>query len=226
MLWYNTRMKRPPQTRYPKSVKPSKDQNILKPSSNNAKLGYIVSKGKHRGKRIYSVSLQERATCPTSCHHWEDCYGDNMPFALRYDTKGLMQAISKQLETLMKKHKQGILVRLHVLGDFYSVPYVRFWADQMIKYGDKLAIFGYTARNKGKIYNEIRLLNMRFSERCVIRLSRNEEFDIMDAFQSYAAEESFEGKSFDCPEQVGKVKSCADCSLCWTTQKTVRFASH
>jgi len=67
---------------------------------------------------------------------------------------------------------------------------------------------------------------MRFSERCVIRLSRNEEFDILDAFQSYAAEESFEGKSFDCPEQLDKVKDCASCGLCWTTQKTVRFASH
>ena len=218
-------LKREARTRYPKSVKPS-DQNALKPGSNNAKLGYIVKKGKHKGKRIYSLSLQERATCPKSCHHWNDCYGDNMPFAMRYDTKNLIHNLSKQLEVLMKKHKQGILIRLHVLGDFYSVPYVRFWADQMIKYGDKLAIFGYTARRTGKVYNEIRLLNMRFSERCVIRMSQNESYDALDAFQSYAAEESFEGEHFTCPEQSNKVKSCADCGLCWTTNKTVKFLSH
>ena len=221
----NQTSKRPAHTRYRKSVKPS-DLSVLKPGSNNAKLGYVITASKHKGKRIYSISLQERATCPKSCHHWNDCYGDNMPFALRYDTRNLIHNLNKQIELLMKKHKQGILIRLHVLGDFYSVPYVRFWADQMIKWGDKLALFGYTARSKGNIYNEIRLLNMRFADRCNIRLSKNESYDKMDSFQSYAAEESFEGSSFTCPEQTGKVKSCADCGLCWTTQKTVRFLSH
>jgi hypothetical protein len=67
----------------------------------------------------------------------------------------------------------------------------------------------------------------------VIRHSGNYEagtpHDSQDAFKenwSYAAEESFTGKSFDCPEQTGDLKDCASCGLCWITPKTVRFTTH
>jgi len=103
------------------------------------------------------------------------------------------------------------------------VDYVSFWEEMLFEY-PTLCLFGYTGREEdSKIGKAIWLLNNRFNERCIIRYSRSKGYD---GNHLYAAEESFEGKSFDCPEQNGKVKSCAACGLCWTTQKTVRFLSH
>ena len=208
---------------YPKGIKaPESKTHVLKPGSNNAKLGYILTSAKHTGKRMYSLTLTERATCPTSCQHWDDCYGNNMPFAHRFDTVGLMDKIKSDIKILLAKHKHGIMVRLHVLGDFYSVEYVTFW-ERMLLENPKLAVFGFTAR-EDKIGRAVQVLNLRFSDRCVIRTSKNKvSTGIGDL---YAASESFEGKAFTCPEQTDKVASCAACGLCWTTPKTVRFLSH
>ena len=111
-----------------------------------------------------------------------------------------------------------------MLGDFYSVDYVQFW-ERMLLENPKLTIFGYTANLMGTaIGDAIWLMNVRYSERCVIRYSSSQDTDSMGEW--FAAEESFEGSYFNCPEQTGKVKDCASCGLCWTTQKTVRFATH
>jgi len=211
-------------TRYLKSIKNPSEAKVLKPGRNNKKLGYKITKGKWKGKYLYSLTLTERATCPVSCHHWDDCYGNNMPFAHRFDTEGLMDRLREEIPQLIEKHKKGIVLRLHVLGDFYSTEYVHFWRDMLLEY-DSLCIFGYTAREfEQPIGKAIWLNNIRFSDRHVIRYSRN--LESKDLGQWYAAEESFEGNAFDCPEQSGKVKSCADCGLCWVAQKTVRFRSH
>jgi hypothetical protein len=74
----------------------------------------------------------------------------------------------------MQKHKEGIVIRLHVLGDFYSVDYVKFWEEMLIRH-PKLCLFGYTARKGDNIAHAIWLLNKRFSDRCVIRHSGNFE---------------------------------------------------
>jgi hypothetical protein len=147
-----------------------------------------------------------------------------MPFAHRFSTEGLIPKLREEVETLLAKNPNGITIRLHVLGDFYSVDYVRFW-ESMLLFNDNLSLFGYTANlPSSEIGKAVWLMNIRFSDRCVIRYSHNAESNRLGEW--YAAEESFEGPSFDCPEQTGKVKSCADCGLCWTTQKTVRFLSH
>ena len=212
-------------TIYQKGIKdPKTAKNVLKPGSNNAKLGFKVTSKKWQGKRLYSLTLVERETCPKSCHHWNDCYGNNMPFAHRYDTFGLIPKLRSEIAQLMEKHKDGIVIRLHVLGDFFSVRYVRFWEEMLLEY-PKLALFGYTAREKHTdIGKAIWLLNNRYEERCVIRVSKNE--NSLGIGKLFAANEGFEGKAFDCPEQTGKVKSCAACGLCWTAKKTVRFLSH
>lgn len=208
-------------TRYQKSIKKPEDYNILKPGSNNKKLGWNVKAKQWKGKKMYSLTLVERETCPRSCHHWDDCYGNNMPFAHRFDTEGLMDKLEQEIPALLNKHKQGIVIRLHVLGDFYSTEYVEFWERMLLQY-PTLCIFGYTARID-EIGKRISLMNMRMSERCVIRFSRSKEYDSPNR---YAAEEDFDGKAFWCPEQKGKIDSCADCGLCWMTPKTVKFASH
>ena len=216
-------------TVYQKSIKnPIETEfSVLKKGSSNKKLGFKVTAKKWTGKRLYSLTLVERETCPTSCHHWNDCYGNNMPFAHRFDSNGITTTLEEEIAILMDKHKNGIVIRLHVLGDFFSTAYIKFWEDMLIQY-PKLCLFGYTARWDDDIYRELNLLNLRYSDRCVIRFSRNYSYDeIEDKIANrYAASESFEGKSFDCPEQTGTIKDCASCGLCWTTNKNVRFASH
>ena len=221
-------------TLYQKGIKNpiTNKSDILKKGSSNAKLGFKVTAKKWTGKRLYSLTLVERETCPTTCHHWNDCYGNNMPFAHRFSTAGIESRLEQEIETLLQKHKGGIVVRLHVLGDFFSEDYVKFWEDMLLTH-PKLCIFGYTARKGDNIAHAIWLMNNRYSDRCVIRHSGNYEAEDQIESQgpfkenwSYAAEESFEGKSFDCPEQTGTMKDCASCGLCWTTKKTVRFLSH
>jgi len=210
-------------TIYQKSIKQSSKTGLLKKGSSNAKLGFKITSKKWTGKRLYSLTLVERETCPTSCHHWDDCYGNNMPFAHRFSNPNIDLILEKEIESLLQKHKDGIVIRLHVLGDFFSVEYVLFWQEMLLKH-PKLCLFGYTAREETEyIGKAILFMNRRFSDRCVIRSSRNEE---NNSFWSYAAEESFEGASFVCPEQTGKLPSCAACGLCWTTPKTVKFLSH
>ena len=215
-------------TRYQKSIKdPSGDLRVLKPGSNNKKLGFKITAPKWKGKRLYSLTLVERETCPISCHHWDDCYGNNMPFAHRFSTIGLLPKLKEEIETLSKKHKEGIVIRLHVLGDFMTVEYVKFW-ELMLFNHPTLSLFGYTGREEtSDIGKALWTINTRYNERCTIRFSRSKEFtEGHHVSNLFAAEESFEGKCFDCPEQTGRLKDCASCGLCWQTLKTVRFATH
>ena len=211
-------------TRYKKTIKNPLDFTLLKPGKNNKKLGGVITSKEWRGKTMYSLTLTERATCPITCHHWDDCYGNNMPFAHRFDhNEDLIPKLREEIKSLLNKHSNGIVVRLHVLGDFFSEEYVDFWHN-MIAAHPMLCIFGYTAREAhDPIGSGIYHMNRNFPSQCVIRHSGNYDYD---DYWSYAAEESYEGKSFTCPEQTGVVKSCANCGLCWTTTKTVKFLSH
>ena len=213
-------------TRYRKSVKPVPDNHVmmLKSGGNNKKLGRRIKKGPWANAPIFSLTLTERDTCPTSCHHWNDCYGNNMPFATRYsvaDYSAFSDRLESELETLFKKHDK-VAVRLHVLGDFFSTQYVTFWDEMLCKFPG-LLIWGYTARTCD-IGKRLQRLNQTYPERCVIRWSRNNNSDSAD--KRYAADESFEGTSFTCPEQTGKTDSCATCGACWQSTLTVKFLSH
>jgi len=211
-------------TRYKKSIKSPNEGRVLKPGSNNKKLGFNVRSKKWRGKKLYSLTLTERATCPKSCHHWVDCFGNNMPFAHRFDTEGLEAKLRQEIDQLMAKHTEGIVVRLHVLGDFYSVGYVEFWASMLQRWPGRLVAFGYTAREPHTAIGQ-RLADVAaaYPDDWVIRQSRSKAYD---NGWLYAAEEEFEGDCFTCPEQTGKVDSCADCGLCWSVTKTVKFLTH
>lgn len=211
-------------TTYRKSIKSPFDFTVLKKGSSNKKLGFKVTSKKWLGSRLFSLTLTERATCPTSCHHWEDCYGNNMPFAHRFDVVGLEDKLRIEVAELCKKYPNGVVIRLHVLGDFYSVEYLKFW-EEMLSQHNNLRVFGYTAREiDSPIGAAIHRINVLQPDRFVVRYSRNMETKRSGLW--YAAEESFDGKHFDCPEQSGKLESCAACGLCWTVQNTVRFATH
>ncbi len=98
---------------------PQADEVVIKSGGYSGKLGGVVTKGWWKGMPIYTLKLEERATCPRSCQNWRGCYGNNMPFAHRYrHGAALEEAICREVYLLSAKHPRGFVVRLHDLGGF------------------------------------------------------------------------------------------------------------
>ena len=192
--------------------------------SNNKKLGKSkILKGRHKNKLIYSLSLEERKTCPTSCFHWKTCYGNNMPFAHRFmGNDALMKRLDDELTILSTKHKEGILIRLHVVGDFFSVNYVKFWKKMLAKYNG-ISIFGYTARTPfSEIGKEIAILRSLNWDRFSIRFSNS-----MEKISANSEDFANAKEGIVCPEQLDKTKNCASCGLCWNKNiDNIIFKTH
>ena len=201
--------------------------DILKPGSNNKKLGGFISKGIWRGLPMFSLTLEERATCPLSCAHYKDCYGNNMIYAHRFQAgEDLENRLEIELTKLNYIHRFGFVVRLHVLGDFYNINYVQKW-EKWLKRFPNMKVFGYTGykpddenKNYAEIGLEILRVRLQNPKRFQIRISDGGDAE----FSANPIEHGFNG--FTCPEQTGKVPTCADCGLCWTTNKNVNFITH
>lgn len=204
------------------------EQRLLKSGINSSKIGGLVLKGKWKGMPIYTLTLEERATCPTSCHHWRSCFGAGMNFARRMSHKHpeFEMQLVREIAELASKHRKGFVVRLHVLGDFFSEHYVLLWRS-MIETYPQLHIFGYTVRQDGdEIHRALQTLVNHHWDRCAIRFSNGRDW------QSYPATLSLEHPiqrppdAFICPEQTGKTESCGTCAACWSTRKRVVFLQH
>lgn len=203
---------------------------------NNVKIGRDVRKGRlFRGYYIYTLSFEERASCPRSCYHWDTCYGNNMPFAKRVDHRDfehlalalianvdyLDSKIDMSQTNLSTHPRKGVLVRLHALGDFFSVPYVRLWAGLLRVY-PRLACFGYTAwMPETEIGAEIAAVKEEFGRRFAIRWSGREGADGTVTYNSKCPD-----TVIACPEQTDRTACCATCALCWETDKPIGFKQH
>ncbi len=185
----------------------------------------MIRKGEFAGYVIFTLTLEERATCPRTCYHWDDCYGNNMAFAHRFPAgKALEDAIEREIAEHCAIYK-GVIVRLHVLGDFYSVDYVKHWQDLLSRH-DNLAVWGYTGyAPNSDIGLAIRAVRGGFGTRFSVRFS-NAPDEVFSANSTEVAEEE-SGKSAVCPEQTGKAESCATCTFCWSAQtRQVLFLTH
>lgn len=225
----------------------AKTERAIKKST-NTKLGKKVSIGKLDGFPMFTLTLEERATCPRSCIHWGDCYGNNMMNATRYAADdALIEQIEADLAHYQDKHPNGFLVRLHVLGDFFSVEYVGHWSRWLGMF-PALHVYGYTANQfdavdakEREIGQAILTLNSELGIRFGIRFSGS--FSHQFAALSQDDEKSVEllenKKAFVCPTQISKetgrlakkdeetlVPSCGACGLCWQAKKPVVFITH
>lgn len=193
----------------------------------NVKIGRDVRKGRlFRGYWIYTLTLEERATCPRTCHHWVTCYGNNMPWAKRLKhSQRLERRIERDLARLLAvRQRAGILVRLHALGDFYSERYVALW-DALLKMHPRLAVYGYTARRPGTpIGDAIAKVKAIHGHRFAIRWSDGRGAE--DCTVSITDAAKAPPGSFVCPEQTNRTAACATCGLCWNTSKNVAFVEH
>src|SRR5262249_50176189 len=84
--------------------------------------------------------------------------------------------LERDVARLRMKHPDGFVVRLHVLGDFYSVEYVKLWG-KLLERHPGLHIFGFTARIDGPIFAALVELVKRYGERFAMRsLMRRSRF--------------------------------------------------
>jgi hypothetical protein len=209
--------------------KPDQLEHLLVSGHSNVKIGndVRVSTALFHGYRIYTLSLEERATCPRSCENWASCYGNHMPYSKRIDHTDfhlLTSRLRAELTMLMRKPWPGILIRLHALGDFFSVEYVRFWED-MLRHHPRLAIYGYTARRfPDEIAFAVGCTKSEFGRRFAVRWSDG-DYD-KDCTASILTEADRPEGAFVCPEQTGKVDACGKCGACWTGDRNVAFILH
>lgn len=206
-------------------------KNLLVSGHSNVKIGRDVRIGRLKGYWLYTLSFEERKTCPRSCFHWQTCYGNGMPYAKRIDhtDPDFLPRLEREIADLLRTASRragspGIIVRLHALGDFYSPQYVAFW-DRMLREHPKLVVFGYTAWLSGTpIGWAVNELISAWPGRAMIRFSNGGMRD-RSTVSIVNAEDCPPG-AFVCPEQTGQFDACGKCGACWSTLKNVAFMAH
>ncbi|PKB19640.1 hypothetical protein B0I00_1879 [Novosphingobium kunmingense] len=204
---------------------PSEVRRVLKDGHQSRKIGRDVRKGPRRGWPIFTLTLEERASCPRSCAQWGACYGNNMQAAERIaHGPELIAALEDELFALARKHPAGFLVRLHVLGDFYSAEYAGFW-NRMLASLPALHLFGFTAQDPASPIG-----------RAVARLALDHGWARAAIRFSGAPHELHAARVIDpgdidpdavlCPAQTGATDCCATCALCWHSERSIAFRRH
>ncbi len=219
-------------TIFPSTVTtPAQSPRLLVSGINQRKIGDRVTKGAWAGMPIFCLTLEERATCPATCHHWRSCYGNGMHWSRRHahgaDLEFLLQ---QELVEKQSAHPAGFVVRLHILGDFYDAAYVALWSRWMQTF-PALHVFGFTAReefsDEGIL---IRMLNQDYPARWVIRFSTPAARAIPGARYAITAWQAPDGPTLAgavvCPAQTGRTACCGTCAFCWTGTKPVAFIAH
>ena len=212
-------------TLFPNRVKvPDFSDMLFKSGKNNRKIGSHVTKGVWAGMSIWTLTLVERETCPTICEHWGDCFLNKMQWPTRWKAgKELERIIPGQIATLARKHPKGFVVRLHILGDFYSAEYVAMWRGALKEF-PALHIFGYTAwPNDSEIGRAVERTRDAHWDRFAVRTSGAKQGPRANV---YKAANDVPAGEIVCPAQLNKTTSCSTCGLCWHTKKPIAFLKH
>lgn len=209
---------------------------LLVSGRNNRKIGGTVEKGKFKGYGIFCLSLEERATCPTDCEARGICYGNGMQMARRHrigDADVFFDRLALEICELLDEHP-GLLIRLHVLGDFPSVEYVSFWKEVLDEHPN-VACFGYTHRSPlswggDDIGEAIQAVKDAQPDRFRIRWSspvaRPDGAVIVKAVPAGPRDVN---NSLVCPSQTQATACCATCGLCWEAsakRECIAFIKH
>ncbi|GLQ09206.1 hypothetical protein GCM10007913_11380 [Devosia yakushimensis] len=213
-------------TIYPRTVRPLEDRYVLKSGIHQSKIGGRLLKGKWKGMPVYCLTLEERATCPRECQLWRACYGNAMHMAHRWrHGEALERRLRIEVARLAKAHTEGFAVRLHILGDFYSVVYVELWADLLRRHRE-LHVFGFSARwnHADPIARPLITLAMENWDRFAIRFSNAPVDTCSTVTIEHAGQRPAD--AIICPAQMGQTESCSTCGLCWQTERRIAFIRH
>lgn len=220
-------------TRFPTQVQVATVRDsVLKSGADNMKLGKAVTKGRHAGRHLFSLTLVEgKDTCPP-CDLAKVCYGGNMHLAKRWAPGPELEAALTYEATHYAKlaHRRGEsryklpLIRLHVLGDFYSEAYARLWVDTW-----GLPVFGYSHHHHLTPIG--RILYHAPWETFSIRKSfvAGSEHGAVKKRGAVTVTDWEQAKTYDaipCPVQTDDQATCATCGLCWNTERNIAFMTH
>lgn len=207
-------------TMFPSRVyDPDEVDRVLKTGHQSRKIGKTVQKGKLKGAPIFTLTLEERATCERGCPAWAFCYGNNMQAAERIVAGAPLEAaLWDELAALQALHPRGFLIRLHVLGDFYSLTYVALWMRALAAF-PAMHVFGFTGRSDA-IGDAVRELAEANWDRFAIRSSGVAE----PRRASVILDDGAVGVV--CPAQTDATDCCATCALCWQSDITITFRRH
>lgn len=223
-------------TTYPSTIiNADASPRLLISGHNSRKIGGRVTKGAWAGMPIYTLTLIERATCPKdNCANWTTCYGNSMQWSRRHAPgPELERKLRYELADLQTKHPKGFVVRLHVLGDFYSVEYAKKWY-LWLRDLPALHIFGYTSHHStSEIGQVLESTNRFFPTRHLIRFSRglnpdpDAEHTANTLWTTEALMQAREEGRVLCPTQTDKTATCGTCGLCWKPGvPEIIFAGH
>ncbi|MGX7896874.1 GP88 family protein [Tsuneonella sp. HG222] len=208
---------------------PDEVGRVLKSGHQSRKIGAFVTKGPRKGWPIYTLTLEERATCPRSCTEWLHCYGNNMQAAERIEATGQMEGVTGtaligEVRALAERHPGGFVVRLHVLGDFPSERYVALWR-MLLDEVPALHLFGFTAHPPtSPIGRAVALLAADFGwSRAAFRFS-GQPHEARAARVVAAGDPVQDGVL--CPAQTGATDCCGTCGLCWQSERSIVFRRH
>lgn len=204
-------------------VDPADSPRLLVSGQNSRKIGDRVSKGPWKGFPVYTLTLEERASCPESCARWLDCYGNAMPRARRHrHGAALEDRLRSEVAAMAREHSGGFVVRLHILGDFYSVGYVNLWL-QLIAQHRSLHVYGYTAWSVDSVIGRA-VANLRDArwDRFAVRTSvgKIEKPGTWATALDFVPENPTvvigNQRAVVCPMQTGATECCGTCGLCWS----------
>lgn len=216
-------------TIYGRSVTPASEmKRLLISGHSNPKIGAMSVKGRWKGMPIYTLTLEERATCPRTCEVWVECYGNNMGQAKRIaDDGSLMPLLLRELVLLSIEHPQGFIVRLHVLGDFYSEEYVRFWSTALDLIPE-LHIFGFTARRPETAIGQalVHMMNDHLDQVAMRWSGIDSDLHGSEVIPRGTAEPLKAARGIVCPNELDSSRYCANCGLCWNSERTISFLEH
>lgn len=205
---------------------PPEPGRLFKNGEHSAKLGAQVLKGEWKGFPIYTLTLEERATCPP-CVHKLDCYGNNSPFSRRIKHGPEFEwMLEREVAGLELANPKGFLVRLHMLGDFYSWRYCDLWRTLMWRH-PAMHVFGYTAHidtENDVIARTLALMVRELWPRFALRFS-NGDGKIMTTI-SIDKPADKPADAVICPAQLQQSESCSTCALCWSLLGRIAFLRH
>lgn len=209
---------------------------LLVSGRNNLKLGDTVAKGTFSGRALYGLSLEERATCPVSCEVRDVCYGNGMHHARRHrivDLATFRARLDAEIRANLERHPAGLLVRLHVLGDFPDPAYVAVWGSLLDEHPG-LACYGYTHRRPSadggdETGDALDLLKRRHPGRFRIRWSSMTSGPDRAVVVGAVPAAPRTPAGIACPAQTDATACCASCGLCWepaAAGETILFVRH
>jgi hypothetical protein len=133
---------------------------------------------------------------------------------------GLRGALWGELQALQAAHPAGFMVRLHILGDFYSIDMSR--SGRALAAFRRCHVFGFTAHPRGR--SDRRGVERRWLGRLepvrdpILRRGRRRTARVRGSARDPDA--------ITCPAQTGKTECCATCALCWQSDRSISFIAH